>query len=77
MNAYTMVAADEALRVANARMAELQLEARNQRLAGVRRPRRTFGDALRAAISSLRAAIATIDVAAPTVPRLADYPYRS
>lgn len=77
MNVFAMVAADEALRVANARIAELQLEAHNQRLAGHRRPRRTILGAARSALSSLWAAFATIDEAAPTLPRLADYPYRS
>jgi hypothetical protein len=77
MNAFAMVAADEALRVANARIAELQLESRSQRLAAVRRPRRTPAEAARSALSSVRAAFTTIDDAAPPVPRLADYPYRS
>jgi hypothetical protein len=77
MNAYAMFAVDEALRVANARIAELQLEARNQRLAGVGRPRRSLADAVRSAFSSVRAAFATIDAAPTATPRLADYPYRS
>ena len=49
MNPYAMVAADEALRVANARIAQLQLEAQNQRRAGPRRPRRSLADAVRSA----------------------------
>ena len=77
MTPYAMIAADEALRVANARIAELQREAANQRLAGVRRPRRSLADAVRSAISSVRAAVATIDAAPMTTPRLVDYPYRS
>jgi hypothetical protein len=77
MTAFAMVAADEALRVANARIAELQLEAANQRLAGVRRPRRTLAGAVRSALSSLRTAFVSIEAAAPVLPRLADYPYRS
>ena len=77
MTAFAMVAANEALRVANARIAELQLEAANQRLAGVHRPRRTLAGAVRSALSSLRTALVSIDAAAPVLPRLADYPYRS
>jgi hypothetical protein len=77
MTAFAMVAADEALRVANARIAELQLEAANQRLAGVHRPRRTLAGAVRSALSSLRNAFVSIEAAAPVLPRLADYPYRS
>jgi hypothetical protein len=77
MTAFAMVAADEALRVANARIAELRLEAANERLAGVRRPRRTLAGAVRSTLSSLRTALASIDAAAPVLPRLADYPYRS
>jgi hypothetical protein len=77
MTAYAMFTADEALRVANARIAQLQLEAANQRLARVSRPRRTLAGALRSALSSLRPALGSIDGAAPVLPRLADYPYRS
>ena len=77
MTAFAMVAADEALRVANARIAELQLEAANQRLAAVHRPRRTLAGAVRSALSSLRTAVVSIDAAGPVLPRLADYPYRS
>jgi hypothetical protein len=76
MTAFAMVAADEALRVANARIAELQLEAANQRLAGVHRPRRRLADAVRSALSSLSSALVSIDAAGPVLPRLADYPYR-
>ena len=75
MTAFAMVAADEALRVANARIAELQLEAANQRLAGVH-PRRTLAGAVRSALSSLRTAFVSIDASGPVLPRLADYPYR-
>jgi len=77
MTAFAMVAADEALRVANARIAELQLEAANQRLAAVHRPRRTLAGAVRSALSSLRTVLVSIDAAGPVLPRLADYPYRS
>jgi hypothetical protein len=77
MTAFAMFAADEALRVANARMAQLQLEAANQRLARVSRPRPTLAGAVRSALSSLRTALGSIDGAAPVLPRLADYPYRS
>ena len=77
MTAFAMVAAHEALRVANARIAELQLEAANQRLAGVRRPGRTLSATVRSALSSLRTALVSIDAASPVLPRLADYPYRS
>ena len=77
MTAFAMVAAHEALRVANARIAELQLEAANQRLAGVHRSRRTLAGAVRSAFSSLRTALVSIDAAGPVQPRLADYPFRS
>jgi TnpA family transposase len=77
MNAYAMVAADEALRVANARIANLQFEAANERLAGAGRRRRTLAGAVRSAFSSLRTAFAPTDGAALVLPRLADYPYRS
>jgi thioredoxin-like negative regulator of GroEL len=76
MTIFAMFAADEALRVANARIAQLQLEAANEHLAGINRPRRTLTGAVRSALSSLRTALGSID-AAPVLPRLADYPYRS
>jgi hypothetical protein len=44
MTVFAMVAADEALRVANARIAQLQLEAANQ---GARRSRHTLAGAVR------------------------------
>jgi hypothetical protein len=77
MTPFAMYAADEALRVANARIAELQHEAANERLAGIRRPRRPLGATVRSAISSVRTAFAAIDAAPVTTPRLADYPSRS
>jgi hypothetical protein len=77
MTVFAMVAADEALRLANARIAELQIEAANRRLARVRRPRHTLAGAVRSALSSLRTPLVSIDAAAPVLPRLADYPYRS
>jgi ethanolamine utilization microcompartment shell protein EutL len=76
MNVFAMVAADEALRVANARIAELQREASNQRLVA-RRPRRSLRAAVRSAFTSFRDAIASVDHGPITTPRLADYPYRS
>jgi hypothetical protein len=77
MTAFALFAADEALRVANARMAQLQLEAANERLGRVSRPRRTLAGTLRSALSSLKTALGSVDGAAPVLPRLADYPYRS
>ena len=76
MNPYAMLAADEALRVANQRIADLQLEARNERLASASRPRRSIAGAVRTTLSTLRGALASFDAAPPALPRLADYPYR-
>jgi hypothetical protein len=77
MNAYAMFAADEALRVANQRLAELRRETRNQRLAAATSPRSSFAEAVGSALGSVRSALAPIDNHAPATPALADYPYRS
>ena len=77
MNAYAMFAADEALRVANQRLAELRQESRNSRLGIADRPRRSARKAVALLISSISGAIAAADEMKPAVPRLADYPYRS
>jgi hypothetical protein len=77
MTAFAMYAADEALRVANQRLAELRRESENQRLvAGRRRPHRLLLDTVRAALSSLRSGLKAVDGAPLATPRLADYPYR-
>ena len=76
MNPYAMLAADEALRVANQRIADLQLEARNERLARASRSRRPIAGAVRTTLSTLRGALASFDAAPPALPRLADYPHR-
>jgi hypothetical protein len=77
MTAFAMYAADEALRVANERLAELRRESENQRLVtGRRRPHRMFLGTVRAALSSLRPRLEAVDGAALATPRLADYPYR-
>ena len=76
MNAYAFLAADEALRVANQRIAELQREARDERLAQASRPRRSIATTIRTALSTMRDAIPSFDPAPPALPRLADYPYR-
>ena len=67
MNLYAMLAADEALRVANQRITDLQLEARNERLAHVSRPRGSITTAVRTALSTLRRAIPSFDAAPPTL----------
>jgi hypothetical protein len=76
MNAYALLAADEALRVANQRIAELHREARNERLARASRPRRSVRVAIRTVLSTIRRAIPSLDAAPPALPRLANYPYR-
>jgi hypothetical protein len=76
MNGYAMITADQALRLANERIAELRREARDERLAADL-PRHSLAAAVRSAFSSFRAAVARVDHAALATPRLADYPYRS
>jgi hypothetical protein len=75
MNAYAMLAADEALRVANQRIADLRREAQNERLASASRPRRRIAHAVRGGLSALRGGFDAVDTTI-AVPRLADYPYR-
>ena len=75
MNAYAVFAADEALRLATGRVADLRLESTQHRLwsnqdqTGGRGP-------IRALISSLRDVL-SIDEAKPFIPALSDYPFRS
>jgi len=76
MNAYALFAADEALRLANRRVAELRIEsARHQVAAGDRSSRRRWGP-IRAAMSTLRTVLSADDLK-PVLPTLTDYPYRS
>jgi hypothetical protein len=80
MNAYGMVAADEALRIANRRIAELQREAQNERLAAStpRQPRRSIVAMIRSGFASAHAAVTAVAVAAdeptPIAPALRGYP---
>jgi hypothetical protein len=76
MNAYAMVAADEALRVANQRLADLRLEARNQRLIAATAPRSSFAGTVVSTFASIRGVFVTSGDPAPAVPKLRDYPYR-
>jgi hypothetical protein len=77
MNAYGMVAADEALRIANRRIAELQREAQNERLAASapRPPRRSIAAMIRSGIASAVTSVAAAaDEPTPIAPALRGYP---
>jgi hypothetical protein len=75
MNAYAIFAADEALRLASGRVADLRLESTQRRLWSSRE--RTGGrGAVGALISSLRDVL-SVDDAKPFIPALSDYPFRS
>ena len=77
MNAYAMFLADEALRMAHAHADELRDEAAIERLGASTRQARGSGWIFRSAASSIRNALNAGDAWGATIPRLADYPYRS
>jgi hypothetical protein len=75
MNAYAIFAADEALRLATGRVADLRLESTQRRQWSNRGQARRRGP-IGALISSLRD-ILSVDEARPFIPALSDYPFRS
>lgn len=77
MNAYAMFLADEALRMAHAHADELRDEAAIERFGASVRQARGIGWIFRSAGSSIRNALNGGDAWSATIPRLADYPYRS
>ncbi|MFL5680300.1 MAG: hypothetical protein ACJ77B_06845 [Chloroflexota bacterium] len=80
MTAYAMFAADQALRIANERQAEMRAQAANHRLADSFRSRRSLPTRLASALDTVRAALIGLgDVEASRlgVPALIDYPARS
>jgi hypothetical protein len=72
MHPVLLIHADEALRLANARIAGLHEEARRSRQRPARPSRPSGG--LRAMVANLTATIRVVDVA--PLPRLSEYPYR-
>jgi hypothetical protein len=80
MTAYAMFAADQALRIANERQAEMRAQAANRRLAASFRSRRSLPTRLASALDSVRTALAglgDVEAAKLGVPALVDYPARS
>jgi len=75
MNALGMLSANDALRLANQRMQELQREAAAQRMHSTSRRPGMFGR-IATAVSSMRASLTTIDTDFTTLPSLSEYPYR-
>jgi hypothetical protein len=75
MNGFALFAADQALRLANDRAAELRREADLRRLVG-RSPRTGLNARIAAAVSSVRAAFTAVERDFTTMPSLMDYPYR-
>jgi hypothetical protein len=74
MNAYAIFAADEALRLATGRVADLRLESTQRRTWSPERTVRTGG--IGALISGLRDVLSR-EEAKPFIPALSDYPFRS
>jgi hypothetical protein len=75
MNGLAMFHAEEALRLANARVAELRREAADNRMfAG--QTRRSGLRALVAAISAMPRRLMVSEASQPLTPSLNDYPYR-
>ena len=77
MNAYALISADDALRLANERMQELRNESGIERMRPAMRPARSLFGRIAAAVSSLRTTLTTIDADFTTLPTLSNYPYRS
>lgn len=75
MNGYMLIAADEALRLANDRTDAYRREKAIDRLAPAQPKRSPFG-AIASTVSSFRAAISTVETDL-SLPALDDYPYRS
>jgi hypothetical protein len=76
MNAYSLITADDALRLANERMQGLRNEAGIERIRSANRPGRSLFGRIAAAVSSVRTTATTVD-AVPALPALSNYPYRS
>jgi hypothetical protein len=76
MNAFAMFSADQALRLATERAAELRAAAEAHRMASHLKGRPSR---FAAVVASVRAAFRAPDTSRETtvVPRLTDYPYRS
>jgi hypothetical protein len=80
MTAYAMFAADQALRIANERQAEMRAEAANRRLIASLPTRPGIPARIAAAVASIRttfAGLTVVDDAKLSVPALVDYPTRS
>jgi hypothetical protein len=77
MSMIAALYADEALRLANGRLAEYRAEARDHRLAAAARPHRAWSVGIRSGLASLRATLTSVDPDfSPGLPSLRDYPYR-